>query len=96
MDPWTIFWTIFRPYFGLFFGPFFGPIFGPFFLDHFSRTIFPEEGRPLALREGRDAIYQYSGRCGKQIVVTEGGERQIKLSIRKEGWEFVLLVNATD
>ena len=50
---------------------FLDPFLGPFFKDNF-----PGEGRPLALREGRDAIYQFSGRCGKQIVVTEGGEGQ--------------------
>ena len=56
-------WTLRRlDYFiGLFFG---------LFLDHF---IGGEGGRPLVLKEGWDAVYQYSGRGEKQTVVTEGG-----------------------
>lgn len=46
---------------GLFFG---------LFLDHF---IGGGRGRPLVLKEGWDAVYQYSGRGEKQTVVTGGG-----------------------
>ena len=55
-------WTLGRlDYFiGLFFG---------LFLDHFIGG----GGRPLVLKEGWDAVYQYSGRGEKQTVVTEGG-----------------------
>ena len=57
-------WTLGRlDYFiGLFFG---------LFLDHFIGG--GGRGRPLVLKEGGDAVYQYSGRGEKQTVVTGGG-----------------------
>ena len=59
------FWTgpFFRPFFGLFFGPFFW-------------TILQGGSTPLVLREGWDAVYQYSGRGGRQSVITQGGVRE--------------------
>ena len=57
MDPWTI---------GLFYWTIFWTIFGPFYRGGGG-------GRPLVLKEGWDAVYQYSGRGEKQTVVTEGG-----------------------
>ena len=65
---------------------FFGPFFG---------TILSGGGRPLVLREGWDAVYQYSWRDGRQTVVTEGGAED-ELLIRREGWEVDVLVTATD
>ena len=64
------------------FWPFFWTIFGPIldlFWDHFIGG-----GRPLVLRERWDAVYQYSGRGGRQTVVTEGGVED-ELLLRKEG-----------
>ena len=52
------------------------------------------EDEPLVLREGWDAVYQYSGRGGRQTVVTGEGLEE-KLLVRREGWEVVVLVNAT-
>ena len=63
------FWTIFRPFSDQFW-TFFGTIIGG--------------GRPLVLRERWDAVYQYSGRGGRQTVVTEGGVED-ELLLRKEG-----------
>ena len=59
-------WTILLDYF-----------FG-LFLDHF---IGGGGGRPLVLKEGWDAVYQYSGRGEKQTVVTggRGGRRTIRV-----------------
>ena len=54
---------------------------GPFF-----KTILSGGGRPLVLREGRDAVYQYSGRCDKKIGVED------ELLAGKEGWEVDVLV----
>ena len=53
-------WTI-----GLFYWTIFWTIFGSFYRGG--------GGKPLALKEGWDAVYQYSGRGEKQTVVTEGG-----------------------
>ena len=61
------------------YGPFFGPLFGPFFW-----TILSGGGRLLILREGWDGVYQYSGRSGRQIVVTEEGVED-ELQVRREG-----------
>ena len=64
------------------FWPFFWTIFGPIldlFWDHFIGG-----GRPLVLRERWDAVYQYSGRGGRQTVVTGGGVED-ELLLRKEG-----------
>ena len=63
-----------------------GPFFGPF-----GR----EGGRPTVLREGQDAVYQYSGRDGKQTVDTEE-EMEDELLVRREGWEIDVFVTATD
>ena len=72
MDPWAI-------------GLYFGHLFLTIFLDFFSfRTILWWGGKLLVLRERWDAINQYSGRGGRQTVVTEGGV------------EDELLVTATD
>ena len=38
---------------------------------------------------------QYSGRSGRQIVVTEEGVED-ELHVCREGWEVVVTVNATD
>lgn len=38
---------------------------------------------------------QYSGRGGRQIVVIEEGVED-ELQVRREGWEVVVSVNATD
>ena len=54
-------------------------------------AILSEGSRPLALREGWDAIYQYSGMGGRQTVFTEGGLED-KILIRREGWEVVVLI----
>ena len=58
-DPWTI---------GLFLDHFLDQFLDPFFdqfldkfLGHFFWTILSGGGRPLVLREGWDAVYQYSG-----------------------------------
>ena len=60
-------WTILLDYF-----------FG-LFLDHFIGG--GGGGRPLVLKEGWDAVYQYSGRGEKQTVVTggRGGRRTIRV-----------------
>ena len=39
--------------------------------------------------------YQFSGRGGRQTVVTEGGVED-ELLVQRESWEVVVLVNATD
>ena len=44
-----------------------------YFLDYFWTILSGGGGRPLVLKEGWDAVYQYSGRGEKQTVVTEGG-----------------------
>ena len=74
----------FFPFSGPFFGLIIGQSFGPF-----------TGGKPLVLRKGWDAVYQYSRRGGRQTVVTEGGVED-ELLERRDGWEVVLLVNATD
>lgn len=38
---------------------------------------------------------QYSGRSGRQIVVTEEGVED-ELQVRREGWEFVVSENGAD
>ena len=60
-----------------------GPFFGPF-----GR----EGGRPSVLREGQDAVYQYSGRNGKQTVDTEE-EMEDELLVRREVDVFVTATN---
>ena len=60
-----------------------GPFFGPF------RR---EGGRPSVLREGWDAVYQYSGRDGKQTVDTEE-EMEDELLVRREVDVFVTATN---
>ena len=64
------------------------------FLDDFG-PFYRWGGRPLVLRERWDAEYQYSGRGGRQAVVTEGGVED-KLLVRGEGWEVDAFVTATD
>ena len=59
------------------------------------RTILLWGRRTLELRDGWDAVYQYSERDGWQTVVTKGGVGD-ELLVRKEGWEVVVLLNATD
>ena len=80
MDHWTLglldYWTI-----GLYFGQFLNHFFWLFFS---FRTILSWGGKLLVPRERWDAINKYSGRGGRQIVVTEGGV------------EDELLVTATD
>ena len=79
----------FGSFFFIFSGPFFGLIIGQSF------GPFTGGGKPLVLRKGWDAVYQYSRRGGRQTVVTEGGV-QDELLERRDEWEVVLLVNATD
>ena len=81
MDRWTL-----GIFFELFFGPIFGPFFGPFYWGG---------GPPLVLWEGWDAVYQCLGRGERQTVVTQG-EVEDELLVRREGWEVVIEVNATD
>ena len=52
-------------------------------------------GKRLLLREGWDAIYQYSGRGGWHTVVTEEGMED-ELLVPREGWVVDLIVNAID
>ena len=40
------------------------------FLDYFLTILSGGEGRPLVLREGWDAVYQYSERDGRQTIFT--------------------------
>ena len=65
-------WTLGR--LDYFIGLFFWTIFGPFYRGGGG-------GRPLVLKEGWDAVYQYSGRGEKQTVVTggRGGRRTIRV-----------------
>ena len=81
MDRWTL-----GIFFELFFGPIFGPFFGPFYWGG---------GPPLVLWEGWDTVYQCLGRGERQTVVTQG-EVEDELLVRREGWEVVIEVNATD
>ena len=52
-------------------------------------------GRRLLLREGWDAIYQYSGRGGWHTVVTEEGVED-ELLVPREDWAVDVVVNAID
>ena len=67
-----------------------GLFFGPFFF-----TILSRGGPPLGLREEWDAVHQYLGRGERQTIVTQGGVED-ELLVRREGWEVVIEVNATD
>ena len=55
------------------------------------------EDGPLLLREGWDAVYQYSGPGGVEgkLLLQDWGGLEDKLLVRREGWEVVVLVNAT-
>ena len=53
------------------------------------------ERRPLLLREGWDAVYQYSGRGGWHTVVTEEGVED-ELLVPREDWAVDVVVNAID
>ena len=44
--------------------------FWDYFLDNFWTILSGGGGRPSVLKEGWDAVYQYSGRGGRQTVVT--------------------------
>ena len=69
-----------------------------YFLDHFFGsfwTILSGGGKPLLLREGWDAIYQYSGRGGWHTVVTEEGVED-ELLVPREDWAVDVVVNAID
>ena len=77
-----------------FFFPFSGPFFG-LIIGQSCGPFTGGGGKPLVLRKGWDAVYQYSRRGGRQTVVTEGGVED-KLLERRDEWEVVLLVNATD
>ena len=68
---------------------FFGPFCGSFW------TILSGGGRRLLLREGWDAIYQYSGRGGWHTVVTEEGVED-ELLVPREDWAVDVVVNAID
>ena len=81
-------------FFGSFFFPFSGPFFGLIIGQSFG-LFTGGGGKPLVLRNGWDAVYQYSRRGGRQTVVTERGVED-ELLERRDGWEVVLLVNATD
>ena len=65
-----------------------------YFLDHFL-DHFIEGAPPLGLREEWDAVHQYLGRGERQTIVTQGGVED-ELLVRREGWEVVKEVNATD
>ena len=82
-------------FFGSFFFPFSGPFFGLIIGQSFGLFTGGGGGKPLVLRNGWDAVYQYSRRGGRQTVVTEGGVED-ELLERRDGWEVVLLVNATE
>ena len=73
-----------------------GPIFRPFFSSIFE-PLNHGGGRPLVLREGWDAVYQYPGRGarGRQTFVTKRGVEE-ELLVRREGWEVAEVVDATD
>ena len=81
MDHWTFFGLFFDHIWTIFLN-FFGP-------------ILSGGGRPLELREGWHAVYQYSDRGGRRTFVTEGGVED-ELLVLREGWAVVVLVNATD
>ena len=73
-------------------------VIGPldYFLDHFFFLPFYRGGGPpLGLREEWDAVHQYLGRGERQTIVTQGGVED-ELLVRREGWEVVKEVNATD
>ena len=68
-------------------------------MEHWTRGLFFRTilsrgggGRPLLLREGWDAVYQYSGRNNRQTVVTVGGAED-ELLVSREG---DVLVTVTD
>ena len=75
-----------------------GPIFRPFFASIFE-PLNQGGGRPLVLREGWDAVYQYSGRGarGRQTFSfsTKRGVED-ELLVRREGWEVAEVVDAID
>ena len=64
-------------------------------VDYFFEPFYRGGGRPLVLREGWDAVYQYSGRNSRQTVVTVGGAED-ELLVSREGWEVDVLVTVTD
>ena len=64
----------------------FWTFFGTIFQNHFIGG-----GRPLVLRQGWDAVYQYSERGGKKTVVIEMGVED-ELLAGKEEWEVDVLV----
>ena len=70
-------------------------MFWTFLCTFLSWTNLSGKGRPLALRERWDVVYQYSGRGWRQTVVTEGRVED-ELLVRKEGWEVIVLLNTTD
>ena len=65
------------------------------FLDHILDLFFflGLFLRPLVIRKGWNAFYQFLERGGRQTVVTEGG---MELLVHKEGWEVDVLVTAID
>ena len=77
---------------GLFFGTILWTIFWTIFWTFFFFGLFL---RPLVIRKGWNAFYQYLERGGRQTVVTEGGMED-ELLVRKEGWEVDVLVTAID
>ena len=92
LDHWTIFLDYFLDHFlDNFLDLFFYPI---FFLDHFM--IGGGGGNtPLVLREWWDAVNQFLGSGERQTVITSGGVED-ELLVRREGWEAVIEINATD
>ena len=64
----------------------------------FWTTFWPiyRRGKHIISTQGRvDAVYQYWRRGGRHSVITQGEVRD-GLLLRKEVWEVVVIINATD
>ena len=61
-----------------------------YFLNHFW-TILMGGKNSISTQGGVGRVYQY---CGRQSVITQGGERE-GLLLRWDGWEGVVIVNIT-
>ena len=65
------------------------------FCTNFLGTILSGGGCPLVLREGLGCSLLVL-REGERPTVVTGGGVEDELLVRREGWEAVLLVNATN